>query len=71
MRARLRSYGPRTWFLLALFATGIVVGLIVPDGTGTTIEACSWAALAISIILQVGIRSTPTDDTRGEDRHRL
>ena len=55
--------------LLLLIAATIVTGLILPGHTGTIVQVAGWIALAILIILEVGIRSTTTPtDWNGNDR---
>ena len=45
--------------LVALVVALIGAGLLVPGGTGATIEAVGWAVLGVGIVLEVGVRTTP------------
>jgi len=43
--------------------------MLLTGHTGTVVEVADWIALAIFLILGVGIRTTPTpNDSRGDDR---
>ena len=53
--------------LLAIVAT-IVIGMLLPGRTGTLVQVAGWIALAVVIVLEVGIRSVPPDDFDGDDR---
>jgi len=55
--------------LLLLIIAAIITGLILPGRTGTIVQVVGWVALAILIILEVGIRSTSTPTNwNGDDR---
>ena len=55
--------------LLLIIVAAIVTGLILPGRIGTIVQVVGWVALAILIILEVGIRSTSTPTSwNGNDR---
>ncbi len=54
--------------LIGAIVTTIVVGMLLPGHTGTVVEVAGWIALAVFLILEIGIRTTPTpNDSRGND----
>jgi hypothetical protein len=54
--------------ILAIAAT-IVTGMLLPGKAGTIVEVAGWIALAIFLILEIGIRTTPTPNNfNGNDR---
>lgn len=64
-------FGRVSWLsvllILAIAAT-IAAGLVVPGRTGNLIEVGGWFALAVVVILEIGIRRLPIDDFKGDDR---
>jgi hypothetical protein len=54
--------------LVAIVVGTIVTGMLVPGRTGTVIQVVGWIALAVGVIFEVGIRTTPIGDHRGNDR---
>lgn len=64
-------FGRVSWLsilLLVAIAAMIVTGMLVPGRTGNLIQVGGWIALAVVVIWEVGIRSTPTGDYKGDDR---
>ena len=55
-------------FLVFVVVATIVTGMIWPGHTGVVIESVGWAVLALGIIFEVGFRTTPMANLRGEDR---
>ena len=54
--------------ILAIAAT-IVTGMLLPGEAGTIVQVAGWIALAVFLILEIGIRTTPTPDNfEGDDR---
>lgn len=54
--------------ILGIAAT-IVTGMLLPGKAGTIVQAAGWIALAVFLILEIGIRTTPTPDNfEGDDR---
>ena len=53
--------------ILAIAAT-IVTGMLLPGKAGTIVQVAGWIALAIFLILEIGIRTTPSDRHYGNDR---
>jgi len=70
MRTPLGRVRPVLLVLVGILVAAIIVGLIVPGRTGTIIEAAAWIVLAVGIILEVGIRTTPLGRINGNDRRR-
>lgn len=68
MRTPIGRFSRIAVFLILLVVATIVTGLIVPGRTGTIIQVVGWIALAVGIILEVGIRSTPPGEYDGDDR---
>jgi hypothetical protein len=59
----------RISLLLVLTVLGtIATGMLVPGHAGTVIQVVGWIALAIGLILEVGIRTTPVGKHDGNDR---
>jgi hypothetical protein len=55
--------------LILVIAATIVTGMLLPGHTGTVVEVAGWIALAIFLILEIGIRTTPTPSNfEGDDR---
>jgi membrane-bound ClpP family serine protease len=64
-------FGKISWIsvvLVLLVVATIVTGMIVPGRTGTIIQVVGWVAFVIGVILEVGIRTTPIGDYKGDDR---
>lgn len=55
-------------FLVLIVVGTIVTGMLVPGRTGTVIQVVGWIALAIGVIFEVGIRTTPIGNYKGDDR---
>jgi hypothetical protein len=53
--------------MLVVVAT-IVTGMLVPGRTGTVIQVVGWIALAVGVTFEIGIRTTPIGNYRGDDR---
>jgi hypothetical protein len=73
MRKRIGRPSTPQLIIAAVLVIGLVVGLIVPGGTGDTIEACAGAALAFVLIARFGIFHQPTAARRyppGDERER-
>jgi hypothetical protein len=69
LRTRLGRFSRKGLILVLAIAATIVIGMILPGHTGTVVEVAGWIALAIFLILEIGIRTTPTpNDFRGNDR---
>jgi hypothetical protein len=68
MRTPIGRFSRVSLFLLLIVVAVIATGTIVPGRTGTIIQAVGWVALAVGIILEVGIRSTPPGEYDGNDR---
>ncbi len=69
MRTPIGKVGRGSLALLLVIVATIVTGLILPGRTGTVVEVAGWIALAVLIILEVGIRSTSTPaNWNGNDR---
>jgi hypothetical protein len=68
MRTRIGRVSLLSIVLGLVIAGVIVTGLIVPGRTGTLIETGGWIALAVCIIFEVGLRSTPIGKYDGNDR---
>jgi hypothetical protein len=60
MRKRIGRPSVPQLVIAAVLVVAFVVGLIVPGGTGDTIEACAGAALALILIARFGIFHQPT-----------
>lgn len=55
--------------LVLAIALTIVTGMVLPGKVGTIVQVAGWIALAIFLILEIGIRTTPTPDNfEGDDR---
>lgn len=68
MRTPIGRISRGSLILLLLIAAAIVIGLIIPGTAGTVIQVAGWIALAILLILEIGVRTTPTDNYDGDDR---
>jgi hypothetical protein len=55
-------------FLVLIVVATIVTGMLVPGRTGTVIQVVGWVALAVGIIFEVGLRTTPLGNYDGNDR---
>jgi hypothetical protein len=54
--------------LVLAIAVTIVAGMLLPGKIGTIIQVAGWIVLAIFLILEIGIRTTPSDGHYGNDR---
>jgi hypothetical protein len=72
MRKRIGRPSIPQLVIAAVIVTGLVVGVVVPGGTGETIEACAGAAMAFALIARFGIFHQPTARRypRGDERER-
>jgi hypothetical protein len=64
-------FGKVSWLsiLVVLAILGaIVAGLIVPGRTGTIIEVVAWFAVGVAVFLEIGLRTTPPGEHKGNDR---
>ncbi|HEY2717118.1 MAG TPA: hypothetical protein VGI73_12935 [Solirubrobacterales bacterium] len=57
--------------VLTILVAAIAAGLIVPGRTGTLIEVGAWIGVAVLVLLEVGLRTTPLLGNRyGDERRR-
>lgn len=55
--------------LVLAIAVTIVTGMVLPGKIGIIVQVAGWIALAIFLILEIGIRTTPTPNNfNGDDR---
>lgn len=55
--------------LIVSIAASIIAGILIPGHTGAVLQVAGWIALAIFLILEIGIRTTPTPNNfNGDDR---
>lgn len=59
MRTPIGKVSKLSLLLLAVIVAAIVAGLIVPGGTGTTIEVAAWLAVVAVVLIEIGLRTTP------------
>jgi hypothetical protein len=53
--------------ILAIVAT-IAIGMLLPGKAGTIVEVAGWIVLAVFLILEIGLRWTPSGNHYGNDR---
>ena len=71
MRRRIGKPSIKELVLVAVIVLVIVIGVIVPGGTGDTIVAIGGAVMAFVIICKFGISNPPMDGGRPQNRNKV